>query len=436
MHILRGLIPITLVCAWVPTVFAVSPAAQAAIGGIVANTATSPTGRQTRFEATTARRYILYVPTNYDGQRSYPLIISSHGTAQNGDTEMDATGPNSCCDRGTPTWPMLAEDNDIVVACPDMTGAYGSPNNQLASGQLDQLASDDNAIVHILSEIQAMYNINAQRTLITGFSGGGHVAHYVGLRHPNMFEALCARHGNFNVEETPSPLPEGALDIDAYIFTGINDPTYGTNEAISWYTAQGFVNVKTDLLGTYPSTEHTTDRHHALSWFISPPVAVIDSAPAPAAGFVPLTVNFDASGSHDSDSIGGSPQIVSYEWDFTNDGTYDESHAFPTASHEYTVAGTYTCRLRVTDNEGMTDKETITIIPRNMPGDFDGDRDVDQEDFGHFQVCYSGSGQDQNDPNCLGAILDDDGDVDQGDFAVFLSCMSGADNPADPNCAG
>ncbi len=159
------------------------------------------------------------------------------------------------------------------------------------------------------------------------------------------------------------------------------------------------------------------------------PLAVINTTPDPAEGFVPLTISFDASGSHDSDSDGDPPQIVSYQWDFTNDGTYDENQASPTTDHEYSQAGTYTCRLRVTDNEGMTDEATVEITVKNAPGDFDGDSDVDQTDFGHFQECYSGSGYQQTDPNCLDAILDNDGDVDTDDFAIFEACMSGPHVP-------
>lgn len=165
------------------------------------------------------------------------------------------------------------------------------------------------------------------------------------------------------------------------------------------------------------------------------PVAVIGTEPSPPEGFAPLTVDFDASGSYDNDDHGDPPSIVRYEWDFTDDGTDDESQASPTTSHAYPLAGAYTCRLRVTDNEGMTDETTVLITVKTVSGDFDGDRDVDQTDFGYFQACYSGSGEPAN-AGCEEAVLDGDGDVDQDDFAVFMACLSGAGIPADPNCAG
>ena len=73
--------------------------------------------------------------------------------------------------------------------------------------------------------------------------------------------------------------------------------------------------------------------------------------------------------------------------------------------------------------------------PEYAPCDFDQDHDVDQEDFGKFQSCYSGPGIAQNDASCSGARLDDDDDVDLSDFALFQGCISGPNQPADPLCA-
>jgi hypothetical protein len=70
-----------------------------------------------------------------------------------------------------------------------------------------------------------------------------------------------------------------------------------------------------------------------------------------------------------------------------------------------------------------------------IPGDFDGDFDVDQDDFGHMQACLSGSGIPQDDPGCLPGRLDWDDDVDQLDLALFLACVTGPDTPGDPACA-
>ncbi len=66
--------------------------------------------------------------------------------------------------------------------------------------------------------------------------------------------------------------------------------------------------------------------------------------------------------------------------------------------------------------------------------DFDRDNDVDQDDFGHLQVCFTGAGAAQEDPACADTRLDPDSDVDLNDFVLFKACMSGPDVTPDPQC--
>lgn len=92
----------------------------------------------------------------------------------------------------------------------------------------------------------------------------------------------------------------------------------------------------------------------------APPAAVL--LPVSGTGDIPYTVNFDASGSSDSDG-----SIVLYEWDFDGDGNYDGYGTVATIAHTYTQPGLFTAKLRVTDNVGAqaTDTSAITV---NVPG--------------------------------------------------------------------
>lgn len=75
-------------------------------------------------------------------------------------------------------------------------------------------------------------------------------------------------------------------------------------------------------------------------------------------------------------------------------------------------------------------------LARVIPGDLDEDGDVDQADFGLFQLCLSGTNVAQNLPECGPARLDGDSDVDGVDVMLFLGCMTGPGGTGDPGCAG
>lgn len=66
-------------------------------------------------------------------------------------------------------------------------------------------------------------------------------------------------------------------------------------------------------------------------------------------------------------------------------------------------------------------------------GDIDNDGDVDLDDYGLLQSCFSGAGVPQTDPDCVFARLDGDDDVDAADLALFLGAMTGPDIPCQPN---
>ena len=91
-----------------------------------------------------------------------------------------------------------------------------------------------------------------------------------------------------------------------------------------------------------------------------PPVAVAGGSPT--SGTIPLSVAFSSAGSSDPDGT-----IASYAWDLDGDGAFDDSSA-ANPSFQYTVAGSYSVRLRVTDNQGAPDDSDPVTITAQPPG--------------------------------------------------------------------
>jgi len=71
---------------------------------------------------------------------------------------------------------------------------------------------------------------------------------------------------------------------------------------------------------------------------------------------------FDASASYDPDGF-----IELYEWDWDNDGVFDESYTNPTATHSWSSQGFYSVTLRITDNTGLTETRTKQVRVAQPP---------------------------------------------------------------------
>jgi len=83
---------------------------------------------------------------------------------------------------------------------------------------------------------------------------------------------------------------------------------------------------------------------------------IADASASETFGYVNAPVRFDGSRSKDNDG-----EINLYEWDWNNDGRYDIELVSSTTIYTFNEVGTYVVSLRVTDNEGATDKDTINV---------------------------------------------------------------------------
>jgi PKD repeat protein len=146
-------------------------------------------------------------------------------------------------------------------------------------------------------------------------------------------------------------------DIESHYYDG-SSFTYCYNETEKEYLCTPYVN------GTgHPSADGAERLSRGVWWLLAriagwddggatyeAPTAIFSSDVS--GGEAPVTVTFDASASYDSDGT-----IVSYDWNFGDGNTGSGS----TASHEYTTAGDFTVTLTVTDNDGATGTDSLTV---------------------------------------------------------------------------
>lgn len=120
------------------------------------------------------------------------------------------------------------------------------------------------------------------------------------------------------------------------------------SEALALAAIQGY----TEYGGTNPSEriEHCSKLLWQLGMNTKSVAPVADFDKTAASGAAPLRVGFSAK------PIG---RIVTYEWDWENDGTYDDNGKY--ATHTFATPATYTVKLRVTDADGTTATTTQTV---------------------------------------------------------------------------
>jgi PKD repeat protein len=121
------------------------------------------------------------------------------------------------------------------------------------------------------------------------------------------------------------------------------------------YAAPGTRTVRVRVTDDYGATTVDTK---TMTITIAP-VASFTATPNPTSLHRPVA--FDASASYDPDGT-----VVRYEWDLDGSGAFTtDTGATPTVSKVYDRAGTYTVKLRVTDNAGARTTYSMDVVAAN-----------------------------------------------------------------------
>ena len=152
--------------------------------------------------------------------------------------------------------------------------------------------------------------------------------------------------------------------------------------------------------------------------------------PGPTAAFTgPVRVCAGVPVQFQDDSTGA----TSWSWDFDGDGSADATGQVPPA-HTYTSAGTYICRLTVSNGSGSDTAEwMVEVIEATsaVPGDADDSAVADAADLAALLVeLHDGDGTAVGD-RCQGfattdqADADGNGQIEPADLAALLAPIFG-----------
>jgi hypothetical protein len=99
------------------------------------------------------------------------------------------------------------------------------------------------------------------------------------------------------------------------------------------------------------------------------------TAPTADAGSTGTSATEGSSHTLDASASTDNTEITTYEWDVDGDGTYEASTSSATTSHTYASSGDRTATLRVTDTNGNTATDSVTISVESASGGGDSGTD-------------------------------------------------------------
>lgn len=142
-------------------------------------------------DTTLQREYLLYCPSAYTRERTWPLVVVCHGGFPD--------SPNA----EIRDWDQLAERYGFLVLAPRLTAA-GKPG--------EKLRDDETHLLDALQHVRAGHSVSEDRILMFGVGTGACIALGAALRQPDLFRAVAVTDPRL----TPQDLLAMHVTIDPY----------------------------------------------------------------------------------------------------------------------------------------------------------------------------------------------------------------------------
>ncbi|MEK6797996.1 MAG: PKD domain-containing protein [Planctomycetota bacterium] len=143
--------------------------------------------------------YLLYRPSNYRREQSWPLLVACPAGG------LDS--PKSLMR----DWSRLAEDHGFVVVAPLLERASRGWRKDVDE-QTSTLESDERRILSVVRHVCAGHTISEDRVLIHGWATGATTTLFAGLRNPEVFRAVAVTRPQLPDDRVPGP----RLSADPY----------------------------------------------------------------------------------------------------------------------------------------------------------------------------------------------------------------------------
>jgi poly(3-hydroxybutyrate) depolymerase len=193
----------------------------------------------------TEQPYGCYIPKDYSEKKAYPLVVMLHGAGSNHRLALrrvfgksnTATENDVEASLVFPKW----KDIDYIVVTPNARGTMGYQG----------VAEKD--VWDMIADVKKRFNIDENRTYLTGLSMGGGGTLWIGLTRPDFWAAIAP--------VCPAPPSEtikyidNAFNLPAYFHQGDKDPAVKVEDTRKW--VENFKNAGSKIkYQEYPGVMH------------------------------------------------------------------------------------------------------------------------------------------------------------------------------------
>jgi polyhydroxybutyrate depolymerase len=147
---------------------------------------------ETLENAGVTRRYILHVPSSYNGEKPVPLVLNFHPLLTDSATTESRSG-----------WKAVADREGFIVAFPD--GQESAAWNVGPCCTQSREVDDVGFAKALVKQVQSKFCVDAKRVYASGFSMGGGMAHYLGCEAADVFAAVAPGHFDLMEENMCTP---------------------------------------------------------------------------------------------------------------------------------------------------------------------------------------------------------------------------------------